>query len=121
MSRGPGRWQRHLLDALEEYELVVVVNLVSQVTGGSATRAEHVAARRAARTLAEAGRCRAVYMAGCTECGKLVDSPMDRCCGRITHMLTVTVDPTVRSTLIPRNTPAWVSVAPESGGGSDNT
>lgn len=49
MSRGPGRWQRAILDALGEAEAVVVTN-------PDFTTAEQVAVRRAAHRLAADGR-----------------------------------------------------------------
>lgn len=52
MSRGPGRWQRVILDAVARHSDGVFL------TAPSDTRAEAVAIRRAARTLAAADRVR---------------------------------------------------------------
>lgn len=61
MSRGPGRWQRALLAALEEHDVVVVEHVTAAAVGPDATRAAYVAFRHAARRLAEDGRVRALY------------------------------------------------------------
>lgn len=52
MSRGPGRWQRVILDAVARHNDGVFL------TAPTDTRAEAVAIRRAARTLAAADRVR---------------------------------------------------------------
>lgn len=49
MSRGPGRWQRAILDALAERDAV-------GITHPDMTHAEQNAVRRAARTLEAAGK-----------------------------------------------------------------
>ncbi len=60
MGRGSGRWQRLLLDALEGTE-AVDVSSAPYALSQHPTRSDFVAARRAARTLAEAGKVRAIY------------------------------------------------------------
>lgn len=62
MSRGPGKWQRILLAYLERYELVPISHAVHNESVGS--RADHVAARRAARTLTLQGKARAIRRRG---------------------------------------------------------
>jgi len=62
MSRGPGVWQRLLLDALEGVEAVNVSTAAYALRGPRPARADFVAVRRAARALAEAGKVRAVYV-----------------------------------------------------------
>jgi hypothetical protein len=110
VSRGPGRWQRLLLDALDEYEFVPVNTVVLNNTI-EATRIELVAARRAARALVESGRARAIYRSRCTSCYEL-DPPRFRCCGRVTHVLVLTpARSTALSTLLPMVAPEWISVA----------
>lgn len=65
MSRGPGRWQRLLLEALEDHTLVPVSYVVYN-NADSPTRSDHVAARRAARRLVKEGKARATYRRGLT-------------------------------------------------------
>lgn len=60
MSRGPGFWQRLLLDALEGTE-AVSVSSAPWAASDSPTRSDFVAVRRAAATLAQAGKVRAIY------------------------------------------------------------
>lgn len=61
LSRGPGRWQRVLLAALDVSEAVRVSSAPYAVSVNP-TRADFVAARRAARRLAEDGQVRAIYV-----------------------------------------------------------
>lgn len=64
MSRGPGRWQRAILQALEEnteFDIFPIQAIAYEHLGAEATRAQLVAARRAVRTLAIAGKVRAIY------------------------------------------------------------
>lgn len=61
MSRGPGRWQRVLIDLLDTHEAFSVADAV-RATTSNPTRSDLVAARRAARSLVEAGKARAVYV-----------------------------------------------------------
>lgn len=98
MSKGPGRWQRILLDALGEHDFVGVGATVWGHLGRPATRSEEVAARRAAKSLVEAGRARAIYRRVLT-----VDEK------RKTHQLVLTrLDSTMKTNLIPLNASAWV-------------
>jgi len=108
MSRGPGRWQRVLLSLLQENAYVPIIDAVKILMDGSPKRTDLVAARRAAKRLAESGRAQAVYMWRCTRCTRLLPSPPFRCpCGgRITPALVLTS----RTVLMPR-IPSWVSVA----------
>jgi hypothetical protein len=64
ISRGPGRWQRVILDALAQhtdYDIFGVYALVEEHLQRTPTRSELVAARRAVKTLAIAGKIRAIY------------------------------------------------------------
>lgn len=63
MSKGPGRWQRAILDAIQdaEYDLFPVQSIAYEHLDREPTRAELVACRRAVKTLAIAGKVRAVY------------------------------------------------------------
>lgn len=63
MSRGPGRWQRVVLDAIKDtdYEVFPILAIAYTHLGRAATRSEAVAARRAVKTLALAGKVRAIY------------------------------------------------------------
>lgn len=70
MSRGPGKWQRILLAYLERYELVPVSHAVQHESVGS--RADHVAARRAARALTLQGKVRAIRRRGKDRAGREV-------------------------------------------------
>jgi hypothetical protein len=104
VSRGPGRWQRVLLDALEQYDAVGVGATVWEHLGRPATRSEEVAARRAARRLVEAGKARAIYRRVIT-----VDEK------RHTHQLVLTrVDSCMRTDLIPLNASPWVDISTRS-------
>ena len=116
MSRGPGLWQRVLLDALTSHDVVPVGTVVHNDLGRPGTRAELVAARRAAGRLAEDGKARAIYLGCCRRCGELSetwDCPACRSgCGQVL-VLTPTegVGATIRgvqSTACHR--PRWISV-----------
>jgi hypothetical protein len=64
MSRGPGRWQRVILQALAEntdHDIFGVYALVEEHLGRTPTRSELVAARRAVKTLAIQRKVRAIY------------------------------------------------------------
>lgn len=52
MSRGPGRWQRYILDAVEKHGAVWLHDLLPPLT----PRARYVALNRAALLLFDAGR-----------------------------------------------------------------
>lgn len=56
VSRGPGRWQRALLAALDRRDPVLVADAVEDELGRVPTRAEMVAGRRAAHSLDLFGR-----------------------------------------------------------------
>lgn len=114
MSRGPGRWQRAILAALDEYAHVPVIDLVYAEVARP-DRKHMVAARRAAKRLAQDGHVRAIYARQCGECHATVLDPLARCCGRLGYVLAVTRDPETR-TMRPLNCPRWISVAPASDG-----
>lgn len=123
MSRGPGRWQRALLDAVAEYDVVSVADVAESIVGREPTRSELVAIRRAAAELAKAGALRATYVQRCRRCGAMnlvmAGQCLPPCRGSYGHALVVTP---ITSTLAgpPRGwvsntapTPEWISV-PES-------
>ncbi len=113
MSRGPGRWQELLLRLVEEYDCIPIPTMVENVAaaaGRAPTRSEYVAARRAARRLAEGGKVRAVYLTRCDTCGEIFGSWGVRCCGLVRHVLVVTRDPEIK-TLLPRRLPKWIDVS----------
>jgi hypothetical protein len=56
MSKGPGRWQRMLLDGLHEHPELDPVGYIAKQLGRELTRSEQVAVRRAAATLASSGQ-----------------------------------------------------------------
>lgn len=93
VSRGPGRWQRALLESLDDYDLVPVMS----VLGWDASRSDQEAVRRAARRLAIDGKARVVYLWQCNTCEELFDRwfcPTHRGGRRV---LVVTRLPNVRS------------------------
>ena len=73
MSRGPGRWQRVLLEEVGRRDLVPIADVVYNHTGQSPTRSDMTAARLAAKRLAESGRVRAIYLLRCTVCSELFE------------------------------------------------
>lgn len=108
MSRGPGRWQRALIEAAEEserdgYLWATVAGTVRDQLGHEPTRTELVAARRAAATLAAAGRVRTIYVMWCRVCGVSYMNFSHRCpegCkSRTIHQLAVTIAPWSRTHL----------------------
>lgn len=97
MSRGPGRWQRAILAALGEYDVVPVAALVKAVHGRRPTRSELVSARRAAHVLADAGKVREIYPWFCAGCETVRRTgPICGACRRAaTCALAITRDPQV--------------------------
>lgn len=98
MSRGPGRWQRALLDALEVDDVVVVNRVTAAVVGPDATRATHVAFRHAARRLAEEGRVRAFYRMAPTADGRYLSY----------HLAVARPTSTAQGDPVPITEPAWI-------------
>ncbi len=100
MSRGPGRWQRVLLEGLARSSEVVVLYELHDHLERAPTRAELVAARRAARRLAETGQARAIYGWG-----------QDTATGRRDQLLILTLPNhrDVRSIPMGRTVPPWIS------------
>jgi hypothetical protein len=115
MSRGPGRWQRALLDDLDGHDLGAVGTLVHNHLGRPPTRSEMVAARRAARRLAEDGLVQALHLAECRSCGALSEIWIcpQHCPGGCAQTLVIArPDMTGISSVMPLNgLPRWVSVA----------
>jgi hypothetical protein len=69
MSRGPGRWQRAILNAVEEHGAVLVRQLVQAETGSrTPPRAAEVAALRAARTLPDSYGLALTWWHVCRRC-----------------------------------------------------
>lgn len=101
MSRGPGVWQRLLLDALEGVEAVNTSSAPYAMTPAP-TRSDFVAVRRAARRLAETGQVRAIYRYLPT-----------RDESRFTPQLVVTrLDSQLQGNAVPRQgAPQWVTPA----------
>ena len=123
MSRGPGRWQRVLLDLVESHDAVPVADAVHSELGREPTRSESVAARRAARLLAEQGKARAIYLGCCKRCGEYRTTwHCSAChCGcNIALVITKVTDTTIRS-LSPMRIPRWISVATHANVGSGNS
>ena len=57
MSKGPGKWQRQILDALDGDDWVIICDLLP----GDAKRSEQSALNRAAHTLRRVGKVDIVY------------------------------------------------------------
>jgi hypothetical protein len=72
MSRGPGIWQRTLLNVTDG-GLAMTVRAVVMDSVTQPARSDYVSARRATRSLALAGRISAVYLHGCRGCGSPAD------------------------------------------------
>lgn len=114
MSRGPGRWQRVLLDALEHHDLGTVGTIVENHLGRKPSREELVAARRAVRRLVEDGRIEALHLGECVDCGGL--NEIWRCshcgagCREVLVVARLGMDG-IRSVTSLGGLPAWVSVA----------
>ena len=114
MSRGPGRWQRALLDGLAGRDLGAVGTLAHNHLGRAPTRAEMVAARRAARRLAEDGLVQALHLGACRRCGELSETWIcQRCGGSCAQVLVIArLGLTGIKSVVPLNgVPQWVSVA----------
>jgi len=89
VSRGPGRWQRELIRAVNGTVVASVAGVV-RTTVLTPDRNDFTAARRGAKQLALAQRVCAVYCHTCTRCGRIQDSddPVP-CCGPVRAMLAV--------------------------------
>lgn len=89
MSRGPGRWQRHLLLAAGNTCVVTVASIVRSVTPAP-DRNDFAAAQRAARRLAAAGDICALYIRACVGCGLVQDAEDPApCCAAVKAMLAI--------------------------------
>jgi hypothetical protein len=64
MSRGPGKWERAILEAVARVPVFYLTDLLSR----SHTRAQTVALNRAMRKLADTGRIAVKYWRGRAEC-----------------------------------------------------
>jgi len=64
VSRGPGRWQLILLDAIqdERHSAILVDRIVEAALGRPGTHSERCAARRGVKSLALAGKLRCIYV-----------------------------------------------------------
>lgn len=65
MGRGPGIWQRMLLDELRDFSYLAIREVIDT---GKVPRAQAVAIRRAAHLLAQNGSARQVYWWYCPKC-----------------------------------------------------
>ena len=117
MSRGPGRWQRAILDALSEYEVGDVLTIAYNLLGRDPTRTEMVAARRAVRRLAEDGQVRAIYLGYCVRCEELSERWSCSTCGAgcnkrlvVTRMDGDNVSK-IQSVVSLGRDPTWINVA----------
>lgn len=72
MSRGPGRWQRAILAALDKHDVVPIGDLCEDVLGRPAVRSELVAIRRAAHRLDDTDQLREIYPWYCYRCGTVL-------------------------------------------------
>ena len=89
MSRGPGRWQRHLLLAVGNTCVVTVASVVRSVTPAP-SRNDYAAAQRAARRLAAAGDICVLYIHACVRCGQVQDAEDPApCCAAVKVMLAI--------------------------------
>jgi len=89
LSRGPGRWQRHLLLAAGNTCVVTVASVVRSVTPAPG-RNDFAAAQRAARRLAAAGDVCALYIRACARCGLVQDAEDPApCCAAVKAMLAI--------------------------------
>jgi hypothetical protein len=116
MSRGPGTWQRAILDITGD-GLATTVRAVVLDTVAQPTRGDYVSARRATKTLALAGRVSAVYLHACPSCGALHRTQPHRCCASIRPMLGITPAGSHPPSLAPppvSPVPDWISAAPTS-------
>jgi hypothetical protein len=110
VSRGPGRWQRAILTALDEYDVVPIADLCEGALGRPAGRPELVAARRAAHRLADTDQLREIYPWYCWRCGTILRSMTCLRCRRHPGCaLAVTRDPLVMAEQL-RGTAAWSEI-----------
>lgn len=115
MSRGPGTWQRAILDSLEEHDVATVRDVASTVLGRPPTQSESTAVRRATYRLLKDGKVGALYLGLCSGCRKLSMRFQCRICRTRTARVLVAVRPDwPRYRLFlesPDSFPAWVGVA----------
>jgi len=90
VSRGPGRWQRVILERVGTAPYVAAVQDIVADTVVNPTRSNEVAARRAARLLKRDGRLGTGYLTMCSErnCVEM-DSHGPACPGALTKYLFV--------------------------------
>jgi len=100
MSRGPGRWQSYLLQKssqLSGRQVLIIQTAAEDMVQRIPSRAELVAARRAAWRLAEMGKVRTIYLGKCQECEQLYDDlQCAQCNRRCRRVLAITSDPTIQ-------------------------
>ena len=116
MSRGPGVWQRKILDTTSG-TLVACVSGIVRTSVVSPDRDDFTSARRAAKQLALAERVNAVYAWCCTKCMRIQDrdDPVP-CCGPVRPLLAVCMPERRRLLLHPApppsgSAPSWINVA----------
>jgi hypothetical protein len=117
MSRGPGTWQRQILQVTSG-TVVASVSGIVRTTVVSPDRNDYTSARRGAKGLALAQRVSAVYCWTCTRCNQIQDrDDPEPCCGTVRPMLAVARPERRRLLLHPApapggRVPAWVNVVP---------
>jgi hypothetical protein len=89
VSRGPGRWQRELIRAVDGTVVASVAGVV-RTTVLTPDRNDFTAARRGAKQLALAQRVAALYVWCCPRCNEVQDrADPQPCCGTVRSMLAV--------------------------------
>lgn len=122
MSRGPGRWQRALLEALDTHPIALVGRVTYNHLGREPTRSELVATRRAARRLVEDGKARAIYLGQCRHCQEMSGTwQCPECRAGCTWVLALTrtegIGAKIESLVTShRRLPAWLSVGSATSG-----
>jgi hypothetical protein len=113
MSRGPGSWQRALLNVTDG-GLAMTVKAVVLDSVPQPARSDYVSARRATRSLAEAGRLSAVYLSGCRGCGAVQRVQRPGCCASSRPLLGIAPIGTRPPSLAPppaHRPPSWITAA----------
>ena len=116
VSRGPGTWQRQILQVTSG-TVVASVSGIVRTTLVSPDRNDYTSARRGAKGLALAQRVSAVYCWTCARCNQIQDSDdPEPCCGTVRPMLAVARPERRRLLLHPApapggRVPPWTSVA----------
>jgi hypothetical protein len=113
MSRGPGVWQRSLLSVTSD-GLLATTRAIMLGSVTRPTRSDNVCIRRAAKSLALAGRIQAAYVHACAECGAIRREGRTACCASVRPMLAVAPAGSRLRYLAPppvRPVPSWICAA----------